>query len=434
MTRDTCAHVFSVVRAALAAQARAGAAPSLDRILLTCARLACLARPAHQSPDLKVLIVGGGPVGLMSAIQARLVGVASVTIWDKRLLDTGLRANVVDVSESDRSSPAHPAALSLLENLGVLYWGLSGAWSRSLFRRYLHPVHAETDETGAHAEMLENEWALMIEIRQLQRVLRKLAMLLKVEVHAATEFVDVLSPDNAETAGAPGAHERQRTEPQGWRAVGKQVQGTEGVAANITAEMHVLVGADGEWSSVRERVGFELITPQVRLKMSAHCAARARDHLQRVEAIDQARSGRDKVHGGGEADVGAGGGESTCTPGQGVAAASGGNTDAEGAFGFAVSPDCQHVVPAGTSGDGDGMEGGSEVDMDTYLWRPLIVSAQATVTAECGARQRPVSQADIELVLATVYEYPTPAAWSLRGGSRLRRRRGPARRRPGGGG
>jgi len=411
MTRDAClyvcAHVFSVVLAALAAQARTGAASSLDRILLTCARLACLARSAHQSPDLKVLIVGGGPVGLMSAIQARLVGVASVTIWDKRSLDTGMRANVVDVSESDRSSPAHPAALSLLENLGILHWGLSGAWSRSLFRRYLHPVDNEADETGAHAEMLENEWALKIEIRQLQHALRKLAMLLGVEVHAATEFVDVLSADNAATAGTPDAQELQRTAPQGWRAVGTRVQGTEGVAENITAEMHVLVGADGEWSSVRERVGFELITPEVRLKMSAHCAARARDHLQRAEAIDQARCRRDGFDVGRGADVGAG--ESRCTQERGAGEVDE-NTDADaGVFGYAVSPDCQHVVPAGASGDGGGMAGGSDVDMGIYLWRPLIVSAQATVAAECGVRQRPVSHADIELVLATVYENPTPA-------------------------
>jgi len=434
-------------RVALSAQARSGAAPSLDRILLLCARLACLASPAHPSPDLNVLVVGGGPIGLMSAIQARLVGVPSVTIWDKRLLANPRRDNVVDMCESDRSAPAHPAALTLLENLGILQFGLTGAWSRSLFPRYLHamdkgdnpdmltwfkrsvresfswlrpPYEVRAAEAGSHARTLENEWALKIEIREVENILYKLALVLGVHLNWETQFVDVLPPENSETAAAPAAH----SAPQVWRAVGRRVKGGGETAENVTAAVHVLVGADGEWSSVRERCGFELITPEVRLKMSTYCAARARDNLQQVEA-----SGRGQGRGGGGGAAGAGGPPRPCRPaapppppvdgfdgeggedaGAGAGgsrckqrggAGVGGDTNADqGLFEFVVAtPDCQHVEPTGDSGEGfesvgrgvrEGVEGGvgGGVDMGVYVWRPLIVSAQVTVAAECGARQR----------------------------------------------
>ena len=128
---------------ALASQARSGAA-SMDRLLLLLARLACLTSDARRSSgsgewraplsSLDVLVAGGGPVGLLSAVQARLTG-ANVGVWEKRGLLPRTRDNVVDASESDRSSPEHPAALSLMENVGLLHLGLGGMWVRPRFLR-----------------------------------------------------------------------------------------------------------------------------------------------------------------------------------------------------------------------------------------------------------------------------------------------------------
>jgi hypothetical protein len=113
----------------------------MDRVLLLLARLACLSADARREwhsraalASLRVLVVGGGPVGLLSAVQARLTG-AKVRVWEKRGLLPRTRDNVVDASESDRSSPEHPAALSLMENVGLLHLGLGGMWVRPRFLR-----------------------------------------------------------------------------------------------------------------------------------------------------------------------------------------------------------------------------------------------------------------------------------------------------------
>jgi 2-polyprenyl-6-methoxyphenol hydroxylase-like FAD-dependent oxidoreductase len=61
----------------------------------------------------------------MTALQARLSGMR-VTVWERRSLQERTRDNVVDASESDRNDPQHPAALTLFENIGLLYLGMSG--------------------------------------------------------------------------------------------------------------------------------------------------------------------------------------------------------------------------------------------------------------------------------------------------------------------
>lgn len=124
----------------LALQAMAGA-PSLDRLLLLLARLTCLSSDILDGPppatlaSQQVLIVGGGPVGLMAAVQARLTGAAEVTVWEKRGHHDRTRDNIVDAAESDRSTPEHPGALALMENVGLLHLGLSGMWVRPRFLR-----------------------------------------------------------------------------------------------------------------------------------------------------------------------------------------------------------------------------------------------------------------------------------------------------------
>ena len=281
--RPLIAHELS--DAALSAQARSGAAPSLDRILLLCARLVCLARPyiqtqrqterrtsARPSPSLEMLVVGGGPVGLMTAIQTRLVGAGSVTLWDKRSLEQRLRANVVDLGESDCSSPAHPAALTLLENLGILHLGLSGVWSRAVFPRYVHHMHSGTasttntwvpswvqsnldaylswmdpwrwrrapaDEARDNERELENEWALKIEIREVENVLRKVAVLLGINLLSDTHFLDLLPPEITDIDSDSHKHTHTHTDShdatsafatasRAWRAVGRRVLGNGG--------------------------------------------------------------------------------------------------------------------------------------------------------------------------------------------------------------
>lgn len=129
----------------LASQALGGA-PSLDRLLLLLARLTCLSLDAADDAgsvggsgrravvSAGVLVVGGGPVGLMTAVQARLAG-APTSVWEKRDIRHRTRDNVVDASESDRSDPEHPGALTLMENIGLLHLGMRGMWVRPRFLR-----------------------------------------------------------------------------------------------------------------------------------------------------------------------------------------------------------------------------------------------------------------------------------------------------------
>ena len=173
----------------LAAQAATGAAPSLDRLLLLLARLVCLSMDdgadstvgGSAMASLQVLVVGAGPVGLMTAVQSRLAG-ATVTVWEKRRLYPRTRENVVDSSESDRSEPTHPAALTLMENIGLLHLGIKGLWARPRFVR-ASPGHvAQYAHTPEQMTGEENEWELLHSLKELEHALHKVLLLVGVRM------------------------------------------------------------------------------------------------------------------------------------------------------------------------------------------------------------------------------------------------------------
>ena len=179
LARPVAADELSPLGAALAAKALGGAAPSLDRLLLLLGRLACLRQDAASeqgaSPQamaaLHVLVAGGGPVGLMTALQARLAG-ARVTVWERRKLHPRTRENVVDASESDRSEPWHPGSLALMENIGLLHLGIRGMWVRPRFVRSSKDRVAQYAHTPLALAVEENEWELLHSLKELEYVLQ----------------------------------------------------------------------------------------------------------------------------------------------------------------------------------------------------------------------------------------------------------------------
>ena len=173
----------------LASEAMAGAA-SLDRLLLLLARVTCLAQNAREGADApstsssqkgseggNVLVVGAGPVGLMTALQARLSGMR-VTVWERRSLQERTRDNVVDASESDRNDPQHPAALTLFENIGLLYLGMSGKWMRP---RFLRGTALRASQYGEQKDA-DTEWDLLHSIKHLEWALQKICLLVGVHL------------------------------------------------------------------------------------------------------------------------------------------------------------------------------------------------------------------------------------------------------------
>ena len=263
----------------LAAQAVRGA-PSLDRLLLL-ARLACLSdspRDAGSDADggdaraglsgLQVLVVGGGPVGLMTAVHARLTG-AAVTVWEKREVAHRTRDNVVDASESDRSTPEHPGSLTLLENIGLLHLGISGMWVRPRFLRATKTRVAQYTHTPGFVPGEENEWELLHSLKELEYALQKVSLLLGARLEQAqlvSWHVDHSGPTPRYTA-------------QG-RSGGRGAPGGGGGAGDMQLPVDVLVGADGENSRVRGLANITAMMPQARIRMTRKCASEAKDILR----------------------------------------------------------------------------------------------------------------------------------------------------------
>ena len=230
-------------------------APSLDRLLLVIARLACLSaandetkQPAVQN----VLVVGAGPVGLMTSIQARLTGSTHVTVWEKRSIRTRQRTNIVVLSESDQTHPEHPAALSLLENIGALQIGMQGTYRLPHFTRFYHEHSAVNDEDSGG----EFQWALKLQIRNLEYTLQKITAILGTQLIPHTEFV------------------RWEHDGTNWIAVGQQSE-----HAAVRLPVDVVVGADGEWSNVRTQGNFYIRNPKAWISLPKHCLLDAQDDL-----------------------------------------------------------------------------------------------------------------------------------------------------------
>ncbi|XP_076311448.1 molecule interacting with CasL isoform X1 [Tachypleus tridentatus] len=148
-------------------------------------------------PNTRVLIIGAGPCGLRTAIEAQLLG-AKVVVVEKR--DRFSRNNVLHL---------WPIVIHDLRNLGA----------KKLFGKFC-------------AGSIDH-----ISIRQLQLILLKVALLLGVEVHENVTFKSLIEPP-----------ENQSHERVGWRA---QVLPPDHPVSQY--EFDVLVGADGKRNTL---IGF----------------------------------------------------------------------------------------------------------------------------------------------------------------------------------
>lgn len=144
---------------------------------------------------MRVLIIGGGPCGLRTAIEAQLLG-AKVVVLEKR--DRYSRNNVLHL---------WPFVIHDLRNLAA----------KKFFGKFC-------------AGSIDH-----ISIRQLQLILLKVALLLGVEVHENVTFKDLLEPP-----------EDQSLEKIGWRAL---VSPADHPASQY--EFDVLIGADGKRNTLK---------------------------------------------------------------------------------------------------------------------------------------------------------------------------------------
>ncbi|XP_077493015.1 molecule interacting with CasL [Amblyomma americanum] len=144
---------------------------------------------------MRVLIIGGGPCGLRTAIEAQLLG-AKVVVLEKR--DRYSRNNVLHL---------WPFVIHDLRNLAA----------KKFFGKFC-------------AGSIDH-----ISIRQLQLILLKVALLLGVEVHENVTFKELLEPP-----------EDQSLEKIGWRA---QVSPADHPASQY--EFDVLIGADGKRNTLK---------------------------------------------------------------------------------------------------------------------------------------------------------------------------------------
>ncbi|KAH6923777.1 hypothetical protein HPB50_006714 [Hyalomma asiaticum] len=147
---------------------------------------------------MRVLIIGGGPCGLRTAIEAQLLG-AKVVVLEKR--DRFSRNNVLHL---------WPFVIHDLRSLGA----------KKFFGKFC-------------AGSIDH-----ISIRQLQLILLKVALLLGVEVHENVTFKDLLEPP-----------EDQSMEKIGWRA---QVLPADHPASQY--EFDVLIGADGKRNTLKDSI------------------------------------------------------------------------------------------------------------------------------------------------------------------------------------
>ncbi|KAL1130961.1 hypothetical protein AAG570_012202 [Ranatra chinensis] len=141
-------------------------------------------------PNTRVLVIGAGPCGLRSAIEAQLLG-AKVVVVEKR--DRISRNNVLHL---------WPFVIHDLRGLGA----------KKFFGRFC-------------AGAIDH-----ISIRQLQCILLKVALIFGVEIHEGVSFEDLLPPP-----------EDQEKEKIGWRAV---VVPSDHPVSQY--EFDVLIGADGK--------------------------------------------------------------------------------------------------------------------------------------------------------------------------------------------
>lgn len=347
-------------------------APSMDRLLLLIGRLGCLAAQTKSSLNSQhVLIVGAGPVGLLSSIQARLTGSTHVTVWEKRSIRNRLRTNVVVLSETDQALPSHPAALALLENIGLLHMGLRGTFRFPYFLRYIHEKEeakltklnenkkdeAREDRVHHHGEW---EWDLHLQIRDLEYALQKVTAILGTRLVPHTEFV------------------RWEHHKSSWVAVGIEMNTT-----TVLLPVEVMVGADGEWSNVRTQGNFSVQMPRARIKIPRHCMSK------KIEETMSDMLKKEKVQTGYVQD-------------------------------FILSKDCEETIlddndddddDEDDDGDDDDDDDGDESDVPetvSFVWTPNVITMQITILVGCGEDQRDGAPdiTAIGLVLATLYDDP----------------------------
>lgn len=293
IVRPVAAEVLGIYAGALAIS------PAFDRLLLATVRLACSASPATpaaptergEAPRADVLVVGGGSVGLMTAIAARLAG-AHVVLWERRAQEARTRLHMIDVHELYCVEDGTSGALALVEALGLLDFGLRGFWEPLWHRRdssgrvvaaaYGEDGHDELREGDINVDTDDYHWIVNLQIATLERALLFAAAVSGVNLYDLTTFVAYHPPSSVArrwtAVGCPtavnskaittrsdaeiGIRHRHGTGPGTKNGVHTDTGG--GTASEcVNASFDVLVAADGTRSSVRAFAGVEMVQPVV---------------------------------------------------------------------------------------------------------------------------------------------------------------------------
>jgi len=185
--------------------------------------------------DVRVLIVGAGPVGLTAALALRQRGFAV------RIVDGA-------VVESKRTYPAivHGRSLGILRDLGV---GASLQWrGHRVAHLEIHVDGCERTKLRLPAEEASSPGALTLPQDVLRRALTSCLADLGSDVEWSTRLVAL---DQTDDRVRVGIVRRERAENEELKPEWSDV-------AFETAEYDFVIGADGEKSAVRELLGIRL--------------------------------------------------------------------------------------------------------------------------------------------------------------------------------
>jgi len=187
--------------------------------------------PSSQSPDrdFEAAVVGGGPVGLVTALLLAREG-----------FSTALVEKAADVETDLRASTFHPPTLDLLDDIGLGRELIAQGLICPQWQVRLHPEgERAVFDLGVIADATRHPFRLQCEQWRLSRiVLAALRSEPVAETFFATEVVDMTQDEDGVTLALNGAKSSTKSP--------------------ATLRARFVVGADGARSVVRQALGFPL--------------------------------------------------------------------------------------------------------------------------------------------------------------------------------